>query len=114
MDQDMLIELKNVSKHFPGVKALQDVNLQVKKGEVHAILGENGAGKSTIMNIMFGTYPQTEGKIFWKGKEVRFRTPLDAQNMGIGMVHQENSLFPFLDVQNNIFMGHYPASGAMI
>ena len=114
MDQDMLIELKNVSKHFPGVKALQDVNLQVKKGEVHAIVGENGAGKSTIMNIMFGTYPQTEGKIFWKGKEVRFRTPLDAQNMGIGMVHQENSLFPFLDVQNNIFMGHYPASGAMI
>ncbi len=114
MDNDVLMQLEGISKFFPGVKALQDVNLTVRKGEVHAIVGENGAGKSTIMNIMFGAYPQDEGKIIWKGEEVHFKNPLEAQNTGIGMVHQENSLLPYLDVQNNIFMGHYPSAGPMI
>lgn len=114
MDSEVLMELQGISKFFPGVKALQDMNLKFKKGEVHAIVGENGAGKSTIMNIMFGTYPQNKGKIIWKGEEINFKNPLDAQNIGIGMVHQENSLLPYLDVQNNIFMGHYPSNGPLI
>ena len=114
MTNEVLMELVEISKRFPGVMAVDRVNIKISKGEVHAILGENGAGKSTLMNIMFGYYPQDGGKIFWKGNEIKFDNPLEAQEVGIGMVHQENSLLPDLDVQDNIFLGHFPVNGLMI
>ncbi len=111
---DILFTVQHVSKSFPGVKVLDDINIELKKGSVHAIVGENGAGKSTFMNIVFGVYQDYEGKMLWEGKEVKFHSPLDAQAQGIAMVHQENSLIPYLSVMDNIYLGHYPKKGLMI
>lgn len=112
--EDVLFSVQHVSKSFPGVKVLDDINIELKKGSVHAIVGENGAGKSTFMNIVFGVYQDYEGKLLWEEKEVRFASPLDAQAQGIAMVHQENSLIPYLSVMDNIYLGHYPKKGALI
>lgn len=111
---DILFTVQHVSKSFPGVKVLDDINIELKKGSVHAIVGENGAGKSTFMNIVFGVYQDYEGKMLWEGKEVRFHSPLDAKAQGIAMVHQENSLIPYLSVMDNIYLGHYPKKGMLI
>lgn len=111
---DVLFSVQHVSKSFPGVKVLDDINIELKKGAVHAIVGENGAGKSTFMNIVFGVYQDYEGQLLWEGKEVHFSSPLDAQAQGVAMVHQENSLIPYLSVMDNIYLGHYPKKGFLI
>ncbi len=108
MEREMLLQLKGIVKDFPGTRALKEVSLEVLKGEVHAVIGENGAGKSTLMNIIAGVFPQTMGTIEFEGKEVKFSSPVDAQKLGIGIVHQEISLCPQISVAENIFMGRLP------
>jgi ribose transport system ATP-binding protein len=103
-----LLEVKNVSKSFAGVKALNSVNFDLKKGEIHALIGENGAGKSTLMKIISGVYQQDKGQIFIDGQLVKIRNPKDAIDRGIIMIHQELQLCPYLTVSENILMGHLP------
>lgn len=102
------LELKNITKIFPGVKALDNMQLTLEKGEIHAICGENGAGKSTLMKIITGVYQPDGGEIFLKGKKVSFKTPDDAYSSGISIIYQENSLFPDLTVLENMYIGHEP------
>lgn len=111
MHEPPAIEVRNVSKSFPGVKALDAVSLVVKKGEVHALAGENGAGKSTLMKILAGIYAPDAGEIYLSGKRVQFRHPHDALRSGIAMVHQELQVFPDLTVAENIAMGREKARG---
>ena len=102
---DILLELRNISKEFPGVKALNNVSLNVRKGEVLALVGENGAGKSTLIKILTGAYQCTEGEIIWEGESVRFSIPQEAQQAGIATIYQEFTLCPNLTVAENIFLG---------
>lgn len=102
------LRMRGISKFFPGVKALSDVNLEVDFGRVHAIVGENGAGKSTLMKIVSGVHPPTHGSIEVAGAEVRLRKPADAQKLGIRMVHQELNLAPDLTVAENVYLGRMP------
>lgn len=104
------LEMRNVSKSFPGVKALDKVSLKLRPGTVHAMMGENGAGKSTLMKCMFGIYKMEEGEIFFDGKLVNIPDPLEALNMGISMVHQELQPIPERNVAENIFIGRYPTT----
>lgn len=97
--------MKGISKSFPGVKALQGIELEVQKGEVHGLLGANGAGKSTLMKVLSGVIQPDEGEIFFKDEKVFFSSPLDAQHKGIVIIHQELSLVPTLSVAENIFLG---------
>lgn len=110
----IVFEVEHISKSFPGVKVLDDINIRFEAGKVHAIVGENGAGKSTFMNIVFGVYQDYEGKLLWEGQEVRFSSPIAAQAKGIAMVHQENSLIPDLSVMDNIYLGRCPKKGIFI
>lgn len=100
--------MKNISKHFPGVKALDNVNLQVEEGEIHALVGENGAGKSTLMNVLSGIYPygSYEGEILYQGEKSRFNTINDSQEKGIVIIHQELALVPYMTIGENIFLGN--------
>ncbi|MEA5059470.1 MAG: ABC transporter ATP-binding protein [Candidatus Pelethousia sp.] len=100
-----LLELREITKAFPGVVANNRVNLHVKAGEIHALLGENGAGKTTLMNILYGLYHADSGSIYWKGEKVDFLTPSDAIAAGIGMVHQHFTLIPTMSVMHNIILG---------
>jgi D-xylose transport system ATP-binding protein len=114
-----LVRLSEVTKTFPGVKALDRVNLSVRSGEVLALVGENGAGKSTLMKILSGVYPAGtyEGEILVDGQAKSFRTPLEAEKAGIAIIHQELSSFPNLTVAENLYVGHWPTvqgTGAMI
>ena len=102
------LELKNICKNFGALKANHNIQLQVKKGEVHAIVGENGAGKTTLMNILYGLYQPDAGEIYFKGEPVRFSNPSDAIEKGIGMVHQHFMLSPSLTVAENIALGKPP------
>ncbi len=99
------LEMRNITKIFPGVVANDDVSLSVEKGEVHALLGENGAGKSTLMNILYGLYRQDSGEIFLRDKPVDIRDPKEAIALGIGMVHQHFMLIPALTVIENVVLG---------
>lgn len=101
----MLLEARNISKSFPGVKALDAVSLKFYPAKVNAILGENGAGKSTLLKILTGVYPQYEGSIFLNGEEVRFGSIREAQQAGIAIIHQELNLIPQLTVAENLFLG---------
>ena len=105
---EYILQMKNISKSFPGVKALDGVQLNVKPGTVHALMGENGAGKSTLMKCLFGIYHRDEGKVIFDGEEVNFKDAKDALESGIAMVHQE--LQPILErsIAENIFCGRYP------
>ena len=103
-----ILELRNVSKSFPGVKALDDIGFDVLPGEVHALLGENGAGKSTLIKIVSGVHRPDLGVVLVDGHEADFQSPLEAQAAGIATIHQELLLFPELTVAENIFMGHPP------
>ena len=105
---EKLLELRNITKQFPGVLANNDVNLNIEKGEIHAIIGENGAGKSTLMNILYGLHQPTTGEIYFKGKEVKLDSALDAIELGIGMVHQHFMLVPSFTVAENIVLGSEP------
>lgn len=100
-----LLELRGVSKTFPGVKALDDVSFAVWPGEVHMLLGENGAGKSSLMKVLCGAYRADAGEYFHKGETVEIRNPADARALGIAVIFQEFSLVPYLDVAQNIFLG---------
>jgi putative multiple sugar transport system ATP-binding protein len=111
-----VLEMRDITKTFPGVKALQDVNLTVRRGEVHAICGENGAGKSTLMNVLSGVYPagSYEGEILFEGRPCEFRTIRDSEARGIVIIHQELALSPHLSVAENIFLGNEQATGGVI
>lgn len=100
-----LVEMKNISKEFPGVKALSEVDLEILPGEVHALVGENGAGKSTIIKILMGVYTKTSGDIYIQGEKVEIKSPLHAQSMGLGAVYQDVNLAQELSVAENFFMG---------
>lgn len=101
----LALEMKGVSKRFPGVLANDNVDFQLRKGEIHALLGENGAGKSTLMNILYGLYTPDEGKTYLDGKDVTINCPSDAIALGIGMVHQHFMLIPVMTVAENITLG---------
>ena len=105
---DVLLEMKNISKEFPGVKALDNVSLTVKRGTVHALMGENGAGKSTLMKCLFGMYVKDSGQIFLEGTEVNFKNSKDALEHGVAMVHQELNQALKRNVMDNIWLGRYP------
>lgn len=108
MESANILEVKGVSKSFPGVKALDKVQLTVRKGEIHALVGENGAGKSTLMKILSGVYTPDEGEIILDGKPVRIRNPHHSEQLGISIVYQELSNFPAMSVAENIAVGDYP------
>lgn len=101
---ELVLEMKNITKRFTGVVANDNVNLKLYSGEIHALLGENGAGKSTLMNILTGIYRPNEGEIFHRGKKVTIKSPKNAVEMGIGMVHQHFRLIPTLSVTENVFL----------
>ena len=105
MENEKILVMKHISKSFPGVKALSDVGLEVRKGEVHALMGENGAGKSTLLKILAGAYTKDEGEIYIEGKEVKNLTPKLAENLGISIIYQEFSSLPDLSIAENIFLG---------
>ncbi len=109
MEKDSLIlEMRGITKEFPGVKALDDVNLSVRKGTIHAICGENGAGKSTLMKVLSGVYPYGtyDGKIIYLGEEVKFKNIKESEAAGIAIIHQELTMIPELSITENIFMGN--------
>lgn len=102
---EIVLEMRNVNKSFPGVRALKNVCFQVNKGEVHAIVGENGAGKSTLMKVLNGVYQAESGEIFIEGKQVQIHGIHEAQELGISLIFQENNLLPNLSVAENFFLG---------
>ena len=102
MAEQTTLQIKNISKVFPGVKALDNVNIEAKGGEIIGLIGVNGAGKSTLMNILGGVFPQTEGQILINGEEVHIKTPQDAEKYGIGFIHQEPVMFNYMTVAENI------------
>ena len=108
MERPALLEMQNITKEFPGVKALDNVNLQVEPGEIHALIGENGAGKSTLMNVLSGTYPAGSytGEIYYEGKLCQFKTQKDSEALGIVIIHQELALIPLLSIGENMFLGN--------
>ena len=110
---DLLLEMKNIQKSFPGVHALDNACLDVRYGEVHALVGENGAGKSTLMKVLNGIYKKDSGEIIYKGEEIELNGPIDAQKRGIGMIHQELNLMPHLTVAENIYIGKEPLFGGV-
>jgi ribose transport system ATP-binding protein len=104
-----ILEMQNISKSFPGVGALRNVDFDICRQEVHILLGENGAGKSTLMKILAGVYPPDTGLILWHGQPIQFKTPRDAHRAGINIIYQESSLIPHLSVAENVFLGNEPA-----
>ncbi|MFC1975020.1 ABC transporter ATP-binding protein [Chloroflexota bacterium] len=110
---ETVLETRGITKRFPGVVANDHIDFEMKAGEIHAILGENGAGKSTLMNILFGLLQPDEGEIYVGGQKVEFRSPLDAIDLGIGMVHQNRKLVPAHTVIENIILGHPRAEGVL-
>ncbi len=111
---DYIIEMLDITKEFPGIKANDSVTLQIRKGEIHALLGENGAGKSTLMSVLFGLYQPDGGCIKVRGKEVKINNPLDANALGIGMVHQHFKLVHNFTVLQNIVLGKEDTHGGFL
>src|ERR1700712_3265424 len=105
---NMILEMRDISKSFPGVKALQDVSISIEEGSVHAICGENGAGKSTLMKVLSGVYPvgTYEGEIYFENQLVEFKNTNDSEAAGIVIIHQELALSPYLSIAENIFLGN--------
>jgi len=106
--ENLILEMQGITKTFPGVKALDDVNLQIRNGEIHALCGENGAGKSTLMNVLSGVYKygSYQGAIIYEGKECKFKSVIDSENLGIAIIHQELALIPYLSIAENVFLGN--------
>ena len=104
IEKDLLV-MENISKSFPGVKALQNVSLSLRYGEVHALIGENGAGKSTLMKVLSGLYQADEGRIIWEGRELHVHSTRDSEQAGISIIYQELNLIPNLSIRENIFLG---------
>ena len=110
---ETVLEARGITKRFPGVVANEQIDFAVQAGEIHAVLGENGAGKTTLMSILFGLLQPDEGEIYIRGNQVKFRSPLDAIDLGIGMVHQHRRLVPAHTVIENIILGH-PRAGRIL
>src|SRR3954469_2040069 len=111
-----ILEMRSITKEFPGVKALSDVNLSVNRGDIHAICGENGAGKSTLMKVLSGVYPHGsyDGDIVFDGQVVEFKNIRQSESAGIIIIHQELALAPQLSIAENIFLGNETAAGGVI
>src|SRR5689334_20934006 len=105
---EFVLEMREVTKRFPGVVAVKNGNLDLRPGEVHCLVGENGAGKSTLMKIVSGAQPLDSGTIKLSGEEVNIHSPHHAQQLGISMIYQEFNLSPYLSVAENIFLGREP------
>ena len=114
MENKILLEMKNICKEFPGVKALDDVSISVRAGTVHALMGENGAGKSTLMKCLFGIYSKDSGSIVLDGKEVNFKTSREALENGVAMVHQELNQALTRTVADNLWLGRYPKAFGVV
>lgn len=114
MDDERVLLMENISKSFPGVRALKDVTFEVKKGEVHVLLGENGAGKSTLMRILAGAYGKDTGRIFLRGEEVHITSPKRALDLGIAVIYQELNLVPFLNAAENMYLDRQPTRWGFI
>lgn len=114
--EDVILEMRDITKTFPGVKALNHVNLQVKKGEIHALVGENGAGKSTLMKVLSGVYPHGTytGDIHYKGNICEFKDIKESEKLGIVIIHQELALIPYLSIEENIFLGNEQGKHGLI
>ena len=113
-DNNIVLEMKNIVKTFPGVKALDNANLTLKKGSVHALMGENGAGKSTLMKVLFGIYKEDSGEIYIEGNKTSFSNPKEALENGVAMVHQELNQVMKRDVADNMMLGRFPKKGIFI
>ncbi len=113
---DVILEMRNITKTFPGVKALDNVSFSVTQGEIHALVGENGAGKSTLMNVLSGVYPHGSytGDIYFQGKECQFRDITESEAVGLVIIHQELALIPFLSIAENLFLGNERAKNGVI
>ena len=111
---EYILEMLDIVKEFPGVRALKGVQLKVRPGTVHTLMGENGAGKSTLMKCLIGIHPPTSGKIIFKGQEVHYKTTLEAMNSGISMIHQELSPVPERSVCDNVWLGREPRKGLIV
>jgi len=113
---DVILEMRNITKTFPGVKALDNVSISVRQGEIHALVGENGAGKSTLMKVLSGVYPHGtyDGDIYFLGKECRFRDITESEEVGLVIIHQELALIPFLSITENLFLGNEQAQNGVI
>ncbi len=111
---EIILEMKQIDKHFPGVHALDHVDFEVRRGEVHALMGENGAGKSTLMKVLTGIYTRDSGTILYEGREISFRNPREAQDAGVVIVHQELNMVGHLTVAQNIFIGREFKKGLKI
>ena len=110
--EELILRMKDITKSFPGVKALKGVSMELRKGEIHALLGENGAGKSTLIKCLGGIYPIDSGSIELDGRKVDIRTPGESMKLGISVIHQELVLAEQLTVADNVFMGMEPANRA--
>ncbi|GHV76114.1 xylose ABC transporter ATP-binding protein [Spirochaetia bacterium] len=108
MADEYILQIDDVTKEFPGVRALDHVSFKVKKGEIHSLCGENGAGKSTLMSVVSGVYPKDSygGKVFYKGHETNYHSVKDSEKEGLAIIHQELALSPYLSIYENIFLGH--------
>jgi putative multiple sugar transport system ATP-binding protein len=113
---EVILEMRNITKTFPGVKALDNVNFSVERGEIHALVGENGAGKSTLMKVLSGVYPfgSYDGEIFFEGKECRFNSINQSEEVGLVIIHQELALIPYLSITENLFLGNERAKNGII
>src|SRR3984885_12500902 len=111
-----ILEMRGITKTFPGVKALDNVNLSVRQGDIHALVGENGAGKSTLMKVLSGVYPHGTytGEIYFQGQERQLRGIGDSEKLGIIIIHQELALVPLLSITENIFLGNEQAKNGVI
>src|SRR5436190_2539408 len=114
MSEPPVLELRKITKRFPGIVANDQVDFDLRKREVHALLGENGAGKSTLMNVLYGLYQPDEGEILVNGKPVSIRSPKDAIDLGIGMVHQHFMLIPVMTVAENIVLATEPKRAGVL
>lgn len=114
MTEELVLEVKGIDKSFPGTQALSKVDFQLRKGEIHAVVGENGAGKSTLMNVIDGVYTPDDGEIYINGQLVEVKDPLAAQKLGIGFVHQEIALCPDVTVAENLYMAAINSSKALL
>jgi putative multiple sugar transport system ATP-binding protein len=113
---DVILEMRNITKTFPGVKALDNVSFSVKQGEIHALVGENGAGKSTLMKVLSGVYPHGsyDGEIYFEGRECRFHDINQSEKVGLVIIHQELALIPYLSIAENLFLGNERAKHGII